>query len=334
MTHIKQQDIANILKVSRVTVSKALRDHPDISEEMKKKVKQVANQLDYTPNFVARSLSSKRTNTIGVVIPDTTNSYFSHVINGIMDAALEKGYQIILTISRENHELEEKNIKSLMAMRVDGLLVCITQSTKNAKSLNFINKNNIPLVLFDRSLIGEKFNTVLCNDREAAFSAIDFAIKKGYRKIAHLAGQSPINVGGERLEGYKQALISNDIEIRNEWIIQGGHQKEDGYKGFKKLYAKGDLPELVFSSNSFIACGVYEAVKELGLKIPEDIAVIGIGDEEYSNLLSPSLTFMRQYPDEIGQQAARLLVDKIEKPENGKITNITIPMKLVAREST
>ena len=192
MTHIKQQDIANILKVSRVTVSKALRDHPDISEEMKKKVKQVANQLDYTPNFVARSLSSKRTNTIGVVIPDTTNSYFSHVINGIMDAALEKGYQIILTISRENHELEEKNIKSLMAMRVDGLLVCITQSTKNAKSLNFINKNNIPLVLFDRSLIGEKFNTVLCNDREAAFSAIDFAIKKGYRKIAHLAGQSPI----------------------------------------------------------------------------------------------------------------------------------------------
>ena len=182
MTHVTQVDIARKLNVTRITVSKALRDHPDISKDMKKKVLDTAEKLGYTPNLIAQNLTSRKTFTWGVVIPDLENSFFAFATDTIIDAANEKNYNVFVTVSRENKNNEKLNIKKLIGMRVDGLLVCVSQQTKDPQIFNHIKKLNIPLVFFDRHFEGLDFSSVIFEDKNGTMRAVDKIIKTGLYK--------------------------------------------------------------------------------------------------------------------------------------------------------
>jgi LacI family transcriptional regulator len=313
MINIRQSDIAKELNISRVSVSKALRDHPDISPAMKKKILEVANRLGYVPNLIARQLNSRRTFTLGIVVPDLENSFFSYITDSMIDYATEHNYFVILTVSREKEIHEKRNIDNLIGLRVDGLLVCLSQETTDREVFSKVKKMNIPLVFFDRAFDNLKFSRVVFNDRLGAENSLNRIIQEGYTKIAKFAGYSNTNIGKDRLEGFKEALLKNKIPVRTDWIIEGGFEVKDGYESFKKLNKLGNLPEIIFTVNDRVALGAYKAAKEAGLRIPEDIGIFGFGFSEITDFFDPQLTLINQDPRRLGYEACKLLIDEIEK---------------------
>ena len=311
MQHITQKDIADKLGVTRITISKALSDSSDISLEMRENVKRIAQEMGYIPDYTARNLHRSKTNTIGVVVPDVSNSFFSFTIDGIIDAAAKHGYHVMLTVSRENADIEKENIITLLAHRVDGLLVAVSKDTTDITIYERVKRRDVPLVFFDRALEGIGFSSVGIDDKTAASRLVAYAIECGYKNIAHLAGSPTISIGRERHRGYLETLKKNNIPIDEDWIIYGGFDKISGYNGCRKLLKRERLPEVIFASNDRIAQGAYNAIKEAGLKIPDDIGVIALGHREFAELLSPTLTIIDSSPEVLGQRAMEDLVDEM-----------------------
>jgi len=333
MVNIRQSDIARKLNISRVTVSKALRDHPDISPAMKKKIEVTARKMGYVPNLIARQLNSRRTFTIGIVIPDLENSFFSFIVDTMIDYATEHKYHVILTVSREKETIEKQNIENLIGMRVDGLLVCLSQETTDRKVFALINKMKIPLVFFDRAFENMKFSKVIFNDRQGAAISLNRIIQEGYTKIAHFAGYLKTNIGKARAEGYIETLSKNKIPIRKEWILEGGYEVKDGYESFKKINSSGNLPDIIFTANDRIALGAYKAAKEAGLRIPEDIGIFGYGFTEITDFFDPPLTVINQDPRKMGLEAVKLLINEIDNKTKRVHSKINIEEDLLWRKS-
>jgi LacI family transcriptional regulator len=333
MAHATQLDIAKKLNVTRITVSKALRNHPDISIDMKKRVLDVAEELGYVPNLIAQNLTSRKTFTLGVVIPDLENSFFAYSTDSIIDAASIKNYNVFVTVSRENQNNEKLNIQKLIGMRVDGLLVCISQKTNDPQIFNHIKKLNIPLVFFDRWFEGLDFPYITFNDRYGAVAALDEIIKAGYSKIAHVAGYSSVSIGNERCSGYKEALEKNGIEINTGWIIEGGFEVKDGYDAFMQLYQTKKMPEIILTVNDRAALGVYHAAKEVGLKIPEDIGIVAFGFNEIAQTFTPTLSVINQDPRHLGLTATNMLIGKLENKDTNLKNEIMIEEKFLWNDS-
>lgn len=311
MAHVTQLDIARKLNVTRITVSKALRDHPDISAEMKKKVLDTADELGYTTNLIAKNLTSSKTCTIGVVIPDLENCFFAFATDSIIDAATEKGYNVFVTVSRENYQNELLNIRNLIGMRVDGMLVCISQQTNDSKIFEQVKKIGIPLVFFDRQIEELNLSSIVFDDMNGAVSALDKVIAEGYTKIAHFAGYQEINIGKERYLGYKHALCKNNINIKEDWILVGGFEVVDGVHSFMKLYSENNLPEIIFAVNDQVALGIYRAAREVGINIPEDIGIVAFGFSETAETFTPTLSIINQDPRKMGKIAMEVLLEEI-----------------------
>lgn len=322
MVNIRQSDIAKELNISRVTVSKALRDHPDISKAMKKKIGETARKMGYVPNLIARQLNSRRTFTIGIVVPDLENSFFSYIVDTMIDYATEHNYYVILTVSREKESIEKQNIENLIGMRVDGLLVCLSQETTDRHVFTVVEKMKIPLVFFDRAFENMKFSRVVFNDKPGAANSLNRIIKEGYTRFANFAGYSSTNIGKQRLAGYIETLSNNKIPIKKKWIIEGGFELKDGYESFKKLNRSGRLPEIIFTVNDRVALGAYKAVREAGLRIPEDIGIFGYGFNEVTDFFDPQLTVINQDPRKMGLEAIKLIINEIEK-KTGKSQTVT-----------
>lgn len=335
MFNIRQADIAKELNVSRVTVSKALRNHPDISREMKRKIEATAARMGYVPNLIARQLNTKKTHTLGINVPDLENSFFSYIVDSMIDYATEHDFYVILTVSREKEDIEKQNIKNLIGMRVEGLLVCLSQETIDREIFRTVEKMKIPLVFFDRTFDNLKFSTVTFDDKTGALNGLNNIIKEGYTRIAHFAGYSTTNIGKTRIEGYTQALKENKIPIREEWIIEGGFELKDGYESFKKLKSAGPLPEIIFTVNDRVALGVYNAAKETGLRIPEDIGIVGYGFNETTDFFDPPLTVINQDPRKIAVEAITLLINEIENPDKKirKRSKLSIDEEFIWRNS-
>ena len=321
---VTQQDIAKKLNVSRVTVSKALRNHPDISIEMKEKVKKAVEEMGYSPNLLAKQLSLGKTFTLGIVIPDLENSFFAYLIDSIIDTATERNYHIILTVSREREEIEKQNILNLIGMRVDGLLVCVSQLTTCPDVFKYARKLGIPLVFFDRAIKNIGFRYVVFDDQKGTTDAINQVVNEGYNKIAHFAGYGNINIGKERRDSYQAALKKNGISVNKKWIIEGGYEIEDGYKAFETLNSSSNLPEVILAVNDRVALGAYKAIRKAGLKIPEDIGIIGYGFSETALLFSPTLSIINQDPRVMGRTAANLLIDEIQGVSTTSTSDILI----------
>ena len=333
MVNIRQSDIARELNISRVTVSKALRDHPDISMAMKKKIGETARKMGYVPNLIARQLNSRRTFTIGIVVPDLENSFFSYMVDTMIDYATEHNYCVILTVSRENENIEKRNIENLIGMRVDGLLVCLSQETTDRQVFTVVEKMKIPLVFFDRAFENMKFSRVVFNDKPGAANSLNLMINEGYTRFASFAGYSNTNIGKQRLEGFIETLTSNNVPVNEEWIIEGGFEMKDGYEAFKKLENSGGFPEVIFTVNDRVALGAYKAAKEAKLRIPEDIGIFGYGFSEITDFFDPQLTVIDQDPRDMGLNAIKLIITEIEKESGKNHTKILIEEEFLWRKS-
>lgn len=313
---VKLEDLAKQLNVSKVTISKALRGHPDISYSTTEKVKALAEELGYMPNIMARNLSSRRSNTIGLVVPKIAHVFFASIIEAVYDAAFENNYEIVLTVSQEQAYRERKHILSLLSMRVDGLIISITEETTDLSIFEKVLSHGVRLVFIDRVPDMPNISSVTVNDRVGAYSAIEYAIKKGYKKIAHIGGYHNINIGRERFQGFSEAMSKFKIPIKPKWVTEGGFSEEDGYNAFQEIYKKGDLPEYLLAVTYPVALGIYNAAAEKGIRIPGDIEITCFGSNTFNKNIPSFFNFVNQSTKELGAQAVKMMIEQINNPKD------------------
>jgi LacI family transcriptional regulator len=326
-------DIARDLGVSLMTVSKALRSHSDISEGTRTRVLKRAQELDYRPNWIARSLVTKRTYVVGLVIPDIMNSFFAEVAKGVARKFEPLGYQIFISSSEENGAVEERQIEMLLARAVDGLIVATAQPSGRGNLIGTLADRGVRYVLIDRMPSGLDAHFVGVNDEEIGVMATNHLIEQGCRRIAHLRGPA-IPLGAGRLRGFNRALAKHGLNARPEYIVSGQHNDVYGYEAMRQLLKLNPPPDGVFCYNDPVAAGAVKAVLEAGLDVPKDIAIIGAGNVHYSDLLRVPLSTIDQSSSVIGQTAAELLAGCIEAKTPIPPKRILIPPKLVVRESS
>jgi len=333
------KDIARELGISPSTVSRALKDHPDISIATKKAVNELADKLNYQPNTVALNLRQRKTNTIGVIIPEIVHFFFSTVISGIEDVAYEAGYNVILAQSNESVEREKSDIKALFNSRVDGLLLSISRETTNFDHIESIISKGLPIVFYDRMYTNPNTSKVIVDDYVGAKEAVLHLIEQGYQQIAHLEAAPGLQIAVDRRRGYIDALRENNMPIKETMIIECPNGSlEDGKKATKKLLSLASPPDAIFANNDLLAMGAMLSIKEKGLKIPGDVALMGFSNWFFSQLLDPPLSSVDQPGFEMGQEAARLLIRQIEMKDKDQFevqpeTKI-LKTRLVIREST
>ena len=307
------KDIARELGISPSTVSRALKDHPDISVATKKAVNELAEKLNYTPNIVALSLRQSKTNTIGVIIPELVHFFFSTVISGIEDVAYSAGYNVIITQSNESLQREKIDIKALFNSRVDGMLISLSRETNTFDHIDSILAKGVPIVFFDRVYENLNSSMVIVDDLSGAKEATQHLIDQGCKRIAHLEGPPNLGITKQRLEGYLDALKENNIEVNKDLIVSCPLGTiEEGKMATEKLLKLSTPPDAIFSTNDPAAMGAMQAIKEAKLNIPKDIAVVGFSNWFFSALLEPPLTSVDQPGFEMGQEAAKLLIRQIE----------------------
>jgi LacI family transcriptional regulator len=333
------KDIARELGISPSTVSRALKDHPDISIETKKAVNALADKLNYQPNIVALNLRQKKTNTIGVIIPEIVHFFFSTVISGIEDVAYQAGYNVILCQSNESYQRELTDIKALFNSRVDGMLLSLSRETTNFDHIESIISKGVPIVFYDRMYNSPTSSKVIVDDYAGAKEAVQHLIDQGCKKIAHLEAAPNLMISIDRLKGFEDALKENNMEVKPEYIMEcHSGTFEEGKKATRKLLALPNPPDAIFANNDPMAMGAMMAIKEKGLKIPQDIAIVGFSNWFFGELLEPSLTTVDQPGFEMGQEAARLLIRHIEMKEKEVSDPITetkiLKTKLVIRNSS
>ena len=333
------KDIARELNISPSTVSRALKDHPDISVDTKKAVNALAEKLNYQPNIVALNLRQKKTNTIGVIIPEVVHFFFSTVISGIEDVAYQAGYNVILAQSNESYVREVAHVKALFNSRVDGMLLSLSRETTNFDHVESIISKGVPIVFYDRMYHSPTSSKVIVDDYAGAKEAVNHLIEQGCKSIAHLVGAPNLIISIDRLRGYKDALKENKMEIREDLILAcDSGTFEEGKSVTQKLLNSKVKVDAIFANNDPMAMGAMMAIKEKGLKIPQDIAIVGFSNWFFGGLMEPSLSTIDQPGFEMGQEAARLLIRQIdmkEKDEYEPVEEIKVlKTRLVIRESS
>ena len=305
-------EIAKELKISPSTVSRALNNHPAISTKTREAVIELAKKRNYLPNLLALNLLKKRTNTIGVIVPEITSYFFSSIINGIQDLLNPLGVNMIIGQSKESFEEEKSLVRTFASIRVDGFLISPSSKTKNYDHLKILTENNIPLVIFDRDCEGIEVDKVFVDEYKGAFQAVEHLIKTGCRKIAHIAGPSSLSTARHRLDGYKEALKLHGLPVTKEYIVESkGFTPKHGIRPTKQLLALPNPPDAIFTINDGVAIGAMFVLKEAGIIIPDQISVIGFDDDPHSSYFKPSLSTVWQPTYELGMLSARILMKRV-----------------------
>ncbi|MBN2519416.1 MAG: LacI family DNA-binding transcriptional regulator [Bacteroidales bacterium] len=327
------KDIAKQMGVSPSTVSRALKDHPDIGYETREAIKKLAKELNYKPNLIALSLRHSKTYTIGVIIPEMVHYFFSTVISGIEEVAHEAGYNVMICQSNENFDREVSNAQALLAARVEGLLVSISKTTNNYEHFQNLIENQIPIVFFDRDCPGMETNRILVDDFEGAYQATEHLIKMGCKHIAHLYAPQHLEIGKKRLEGFLKALRDNNLEPDNNLIIKCDLH-EEALEIVPRLLKLPVRPDGIFAVNDNAAAGALIAIKNSKLKIPEDIAVIGFSNSLISTVTDPPLSSVEQHGFEMGKKAAEMLFKRIETKNTSLVETEILKTELIIRGSS
>ncbi|PIB34800.1 LacI family transcriptional regulator [Reichenbachiella sp. 5M10] len=336
-TPVTIKDIAKALGISPSTVSRALKDHPDISPETKRLVNDLARELNYEPNTIAMSLRSQKTNTIGIIIPEIVHFFFSTVISGIEEVAYNKGYTVMICQSNETYEKEVLDTKALLAHRVDGFLISYSKETTNFDHFDEIKKKNIPMVFFDRvPPVDIQCSTVTINDYDSAKMAVDHLVVEHRKKIAHLAGPQNLTISQERLKGYKDGLKAHNLYFEDDYIQYCGKGDfDEGYRCTTALIQLQNRPDAIFANNDVAAYGAMKALKDNHIKIPEEVAIIGFSNWQFASLTDPQLTTVAQPGIEMGKAAARRLITELESKEDElPPVHQVLKTDLIIREST
>jgi len=330
MSHITLDDVAKVSGFSKSTVSRVLRNDPNVNPITKEKVEQVAQRLGYIPNIVARSLRSKKTTTIGVVIADICNPFFPSVVRGVEDVAREKGYSIILCNTDEKYEREKEALNTLIQKRVDGLLISPVQ--KKFDDLLELRRQKIPFVLIGRHFDPLEMDHIVTDDIRGAFMATEYLIKKGHKKILFINGPLYTSCARERMAGYKKALVENNIKLDTKLLKEGALKMEDGYRVIKKVISSKLDFTAVFAFSDLVAFGVIKALKEQGRKMPDDVAVVGYDNIDFGFSLELPLTTVHIPKYELGSEGMKLLHRKINEKIN-ETQKIVLDTKLIIRDS-
>ncbi|MEA2107756.1 MAG: LacI family DNA-binding transcriptional regulator [Bacteroidota bacterium] len=327
------KDIAKILHISPSTVSRALKDHPDINPQTKKNVKDLAEKLNYKPNKVALSLLQQESKIIGVIIPEIIHYFFSTVISGIEKVANEAGYHIIIAQSNESYYKEVENVQALLSSNIDGFIISMAKTTMQFDHFKNIEEIGVPMVFFDRSCDVVNADRVIVDDYDGAYKATKHLIDNGCKNIIHLAGPLNLDIGKKRKEGYLAALNESNLPI-HDYSIQICDTKEHAFQLIPELLRRQPTIDGIFAVNDLTAVGAIKAIKSIHKDVPNDFLVVGFTNSFISQISEPELTTVDQQGFEMGQNAARLLLKRIQSNENyGPVTTI-LNTELVERKSS
>ncbi|WP_186753745.1 LacI family DNA-binding transcriptional regulator [Echinicola salinicaeni] len=328
------RDIAIKLKISVSTVSRALRNSPEIKLETRQKVMAMAEELNYTPNVVAQSLRVNRTKTLGIVVPQLASHFFASNISGIQDTAYRRGYNVMICQSNENFEQEKSDIRTLISTRVDGLLISLSRETESYEHLQNLIEREIPFVLFDRITEGFPVSTVTVDDTLGAYKVTKHLLEQGCKRIAFISGPEGMYICKKRIAGYEQALNESGVNIDGNLIVYSDLTEESNKRLTNQLLGLEEKPDAIFAINDPVAIDVMKFLKSKGMKIPEDIALVGFTNMPVSDALEPSLSTVDQPAYEMGRLAANNLLDQLLDPESFEPQNLVLDTELVIRNSS
>ncbi|SOD98382.1 LacI family DNA-binding transcriptional regulator [Spirosoma fluviale] len=335
MKNITIKDIARELNLSTSTVSRALRDSTEIGAETKKRVLELAHRLDYNPNPVALSLLSSQSNDIGVIVPEIANPFFAIVIAGIEDVAFAQGYHVVIYQSHEDYEREVLNVKHIYNRRKDGLLVSVATTTTDYTHFKNIHERGFPIVFFDRICEEIDTHSVSVDDFEGGYKATEHLIQQGCQRIAHVSGPDHLLISRRRFQGYRAALLDYGRPLLDDLVISSPYSPANALETVQLLLTMPNRPDGIFASSDNIAIGCHAAIIAAGLRMPEDIALVGFSDLPIAAMLNPPLSSVAQPAFEMGRSAAELLIKLIRNPgEHGTSINNTLKTKLMVRKSS
>jgi len=314
-----------------MTVSRAINNHSEISPETRARILEAAQRMNYRPNQFARALTTNRSYLLGVVVPDLMHSYFAEICRGIESVAKPLGYQNLICSTDEDAASEEDELEALLP-RTDGLIVASSALPTETKFYRRLTRERAKLVLIDRQLEGVKCPMVTTDDVKVGLLATNHLIGLGHRRVGHLKGTAA-STAQMRFEGYKKALLKNRIPFDASLVRECGFTEEDGYRSMREWLATNHAPSAIFAANDPAAIGAMTAINEGGLRIPDDVAIVGGGNIHYGDMLRVPLTTVAWSTSEMGQNAARLLVAMVEGKKRPKEAHIIVEPELVVRES-
>ena len=322
------EDIARALNVSKMTVSRAINNHPEINQDTRARILEVAQKMNYRPNQFARALTTSRSFLIGIVVPDLMHSYFSEICRGVESKARPSGYQNLICSTDEEPRKEMDEIEALLS-RTDGLIVASSLASQEAKFYRELLRDNARIVLIDRLLEGLNCSNVVTDDIEVGMLATNHLIKLGHREIGHLRGTN-VSTSIKRFEGYSRALSEAGLKLSS--IRDCGYTESDGYQAMKVWIADGELPTAIFAANDPAAIGAMSALYDAGIKVPDDVAIVGAGRIHYGDMLRVPLTTVSWSTTEMGQVAADLILEAIDSEKN-QYRQVIVKPELVIRAS-
>jgi len=324
-----------MLNISAAAVSKAMHNDPRISNKTKDAVKRVAKELNYQPNHLASALRKGKSNLVGVIVPRTNSNFFSSVVEH-MEAVLNKaGYNIIITQSNESFEKECKNIDTLLFTQVDGIIASMANETVDLSYYEKIKSKGIPLILFDRGENDLNVDYVGINDYESSHMIVEHLISKDCKRIAHIGGYRRTRIFNNRIRGYIDAIKKNNLPIDDSLIIESALTLEDGRREMKNLLKLNNRPDAVYVAGDYAALGALQVLNEAQISVPNDIRLIGFGNEPFTSLVSPTITSIDQHSKDIGRLAAETFLERVAQPElKQSLNKIILDAELVIRDSS
>jgi DNA-binding LacI/PurR family transcriptional regulator len=331
--HISLKDLANELGVSISTVSRALKNHPDISTELTQKIQKLASEKNYSPNPLAMGLLRQQTRMIGVIVPDIVTHFFASIISGIEAVAEKNGYYVVIASSQESYKKEVEVVENLLKARAEGIIACLSQETKDFSHFEKLVQNEIPLVFFDRVCESLNVPTVIVDGADAVKSIVRHFHTNGCKRIAYISGPEYLNISKNRKEGYIEGLRENNIVYHPELLIECNLSAKEATEATRQLLNLKEKPDAIFGINDTVAFAAMKEIKRQGLKIPDDIALVGFTDEFHSTVVDPPLTSVTHPTFQIGQEAARLFFQWIEKG-NSFTEQVVLPTELIIRKSS
>jgi len=328
-------DIAKKLNLSASTVSRSLNGNKVISEATRNLVKRIADEMGYRPNTLAANLRTKRTNTIGMIVPLINRHFFSSVISGVEDVAYSLGFTVTISQSNDKYDKESRIAQTMFANRVDGIILSIGMETNSVDHLKLFSERNIPMVFFDRIVDEINAHKIVVDDYGGAFRATKHLISQGAKNIAHIGGPLHLKIYEYRQKGYCDALKEAGLQINESLIINNSLSREEGTLSIQKLLKNEVKPDAIFCANDTTALSVIIYLKEIGIKVPENIAIVGFSNEPFSEVVTPSISTVKQPGFMIGQKAAQLLIQQIlHKNDIPDYKTIVMPTELIIRESS
>lgn len=329
------KDIANVLNISAAAVSKALHDDPRISKKTKKAVRQVAKNLNYQPNHLASALRKGKSNLVGVIVPRTNSNFFSSVIQNMEEVLNKEGYNIIITQSNESYKKECDNIDTLLFTQVDGIIASMANETVDLNYYEKIKSKGIPLILFDRGENDLNVDYIGINDYDSSHMIVNHLVEQGCKRIAHIGGYRHTRIFNNRIRGYVDALKKHNLPLDNELLIESSLTTQDGRENMLQLLALENRPDAVYVAGDYAALGALQVLNENNIKIPDEMALVGFGNEPFSAMVTPSITSVNQHSAEIGKQAAKVFLEHARKDViNQSLNKVILEAQLVVRDSS